>query len=108
VVPSEYLLSKIPGVAPQLPLMHAPFRAEREAPGRHFEVAPAAESAPVCPCAEGGGFDAASRHRSTRLHENILAMFCFGRRRGSDWRSRVCSALLSRDHKGAGQLARPA
>jgi hypothetical protein len=80
VVPSEYLLSKIPGVAPKLPLMHAPFRAEREAPGRHFQIAPAAESAPVFSRAKGRGVDAASWHRSTRLHENILAIFRFGDR----------------------------
>lgn len=68
LVTQEDLLTQVPGVGAQTPLVNTILGTEGEAPGRHFKRAPAAKTASVFSFGQRISMDVSARHRSLGAH----------------------------------------
>lgn len=75
-VPLEDALAEMTGVTAQLPLFDAPFGTEGEAPGRNFQIAPAAEATAIGTFGQRGAIDRPAFHDSLAAHENRIQRKC--------------------------------
>ena len=77
-VPLENLFAKVAGIGAKAPFVHAPIRTEREAPGRDFQAAPAAQRASVRSFRLSGAVGDAAGHGAggARGRHNIFSIKC--------------------------------
>ncbi len=73
LVPHKNLVAQVCRLGPQPPLVHAVRRAEREAPRRHLQRAPAAQAAPVRPARHLRPLHAATLHHARRAHLTVVS-----------------------------------
>lgn len=99
-IPLEDALAQVTGVGAQLPLFDAPFGTEGEAPARNFEIAPAAEAAPIGTFGQRGAIDWPTLHDASRspiahnalsAHENRI------QRKRLEWFGRTASSYNPND-----------
>lgn len=67
-IPFEHSFTQMPGIAAQPPFLHAEIRAERNASGRNFQVAPTAKAAAVWAFRQSFAIGTAAGHGSLFAH----------------------------------------
>src|ERR1700685_2169483 len=72
----ENLFAQIARISAQLPFVDAPIGAERKAPRRDFQVAPAAQRASAGSCLKRRPVGETTGHRTGSAH-NIYRIICF-------------------------------
>jgi hypothetical protein len=77
LVTQEDLLTQVPGVRAQTPLVNTILGTEGEAPGRHFKRAPAAKTASVFSFRQRISMDVSARHRSLGAHLAWVSLVFF-------------------------------
>ena len=68
----EYALAKMSWIGAQSPFLYAPVRTKSQPATRHFQAAPAAETAAIRPFGQALAGNASARHRPPHTHDQSI------------------------------------